>query len=158
MKEKTLRYPGHIEKMVVLRESGFFNEERITVGDAAIRPVDFTAALLFPKWELGPGEVDITVLWVQVEGRKGGREVRHIFRLLDRHDPETGTHSMARTTGFTATAAVRMLAEGLYTRAGITPPELIGPHCQAFDLMMTCLRERGVVCEEEVAGGSPILD
>ena len=29
MKEKTLRYPGHIEKMRVLRESGFFSQDEI---------------------------------------------------------------------------------------------------------------------------------
>ena len=29
MKEKTLRYPGHIEKMAVLRETGFFCEDEI---------------------------------------------------------------------------------------------------------------------------------
>jgi saccharopine dehydrogenase-like NADP-dependent oxidoreductase len=107
MKEKTLRYPGHIEKIAVLRETGFFDEDEIMVGGFAVRPIDLTAALLFPKWKMGPGEVDITVLWVQVEGRQGGREVRHIFRMLDRYDSHTGTHSMARTTGYTATAAAR---------------------------------------------------
>jgi lysine 6-dehydrogenase len=157
MKEKTLRYPGHIEKMAMLRDSGFFDETEIMVGGSAVRPVDFTAALLFPKWKLGPGEVDITVLWVQVEGRQGGREVRHIFRMLDRHDPDTGTHSMARTTGYTATAAVRMLIEGLYSEPGIAPPELVGRYKEPCDFMIRCLRERRVVCEEEVTGGSPIL-
>jgi len=29
MKEKTMRYPGHIEKMRMLRESGFFSEDEI---------------------------------------------------------------------------------------------------------------------------------
>jgi len=105
MKDKTLRYPGHIEKMAVLRETGFFDEAEIMVGGTAIRPIDLTAALLFPKWKLGPGEVDITVLLVQVEGRQGSREVSHVFRMSDRYDPQSGIHSMARTTGYTATAA-----------------------------------------------------
>ena len=101
--------------------------------------------------------VDITVLWIQVEGRQGGREVSHIFRMLDQYDPHAGTLSMARTTGYTATAAVRMLIEGLYKEPGITPPELIGRHKRPCDFMIRCLRERQVVCEEEVTGGSPIL-
>jgi saccharopine dehydrogenase-like NADP-dependent oxidoreductase len=29
MKEKTLRYPGHIEKMALLRETGFFDQQEI---------------------------------------------------------------------------------------------------------------------------------
>jgi len=157
MKEKTLRYPGHIEKMAVLRETGFFDEAEIMVGGSAVRPIDLTAALLFPKWKMGPEDVDITVLRVQVEGRQAGREVSHAFRMLDRYDPHTGTHSMARTTGYTATAAARMLIEGLYTEPGIAPPELIGRHREPFDFMIRRLRERQVICEEEVTGGSPVL-
>jgi len=157
MKEKTLRYPGHIEKVLLLRESGFFDEGEITVGDASIRPVDLTAKLLFPKWKMGPGETDLTVLWVDIKGRKSGHEVRHGFRLLDRFDPQTGTLSMARTTGYTATAAVRMLVEGLYAEPGIAPPELVGKRKEPFDFMIRCLRERKVHCEEEVSGGSPVL-
>jgi len=140
MKEKTLRYPGHVEKMAMLRETGFFDEAEIMVGGSAVRPIDFTTALLFPKWKMGPGEVDITVLWVQVEGWQGGREVSYSFRVLDRYDPHTGTLSMARTTGYTATAAVRMLIEGLNEEPGIAPPELIGRHKEPFDFMIRCLR------------------
>ena len=157
MKEKTLRYPGHIEKMAVLRETGFFGNEEIEVNGSTFRPVDLTAALLFPKWKMDDGDVDITVLRVEVDGRREGREVSHTFRMLDRFDRETGTHSMARTTGYTATAAVRMLAEGLYLEPGIAPPELIGKHKAPFDSMIACLKERRVVCQEEVTGGVPIL-
>jgi saccharopine dehydrogenase-like NADP-dependent oxidoreductase len=64
---------------------------------------------------------------------------------------------MARTTGYTATAAVRMLAEGWYNEPGITPPELIGRYKEPCDFMIDCLRQRHVVCEEEVTGGTPIL-
>jgi lysine 6-dehydrogenase len=157
MKEKTLRYPGHIEKMALLRETGFFSEDEIMVAGTALRPIDFTAALLFPKWKLEQGEVDITVLRVEVQGRQDGREASFTFRMLDRYDPATETHSMARTTGYTATAAVRMLTESLYTEPGIIPPEVIGRQKKPFDFMINCLRERGVVCEEEVTGGSSVL-
>jgi saccharopine dehydrogenase-like NADP-dependent oxidoreductase len=64
---------------------------------------------------------------------------------------------MARTTGYTATAALRMLIEGLYNEPGIVPPELIGKHPEPFDFIIRCLRDRQVVCEEEVSGGSPVL-
>jgi saccharopine dehydrogenase-like NADP-dependent oxidoreductase len=157
MKEKTLRYPGHIEKMAVLRDGGFFDECEIMVGDAVVRPVDFTAALLFPKWKMEPGEADLTLLQFRVDGLAGGRRASRLFRLLDRYDSGTGILSMARTTGYTATAAVRMLVEGLYRQPGITPPELIGRHREPFDFMIRCLRERNVVCQEEATGGPPIL-
>ena len=142
----------------MLRETGFFDEAEITVGDSSFRPIDLTAALLFPKWKIGPREADITILRIEVEGRQNDREVSHIFRLLDRYDPLTETLSMARTTGYTATAAVRMLIEGLYQEPGIAPPEFVGRRKEPFDFMIRYLRERNVCCEEEVAGAPPILD
>ena len=158
MKEKTLRYPGHIEKMALLRDTGFFDEHEVRVNGSKFRPIDLTAALLFPKWKMGEGDVDITALRVEIEGRQGSREVSHTFQMLDRYDPTTRTHSMARTTGYTATAAVRMLAEGWYNEPGVAPPEIIGRHQQPFDAIIRCLGERRVICEEEVVGGTPILN
>jgi saccharopine dehydrogenase-like NADP-dependent oxidoreductase len=57
---------------------------------------------------------------------------------------------MARTTGYTATMAVRLLAEGLYTEPGITPPEYLGrvPGCVTF--MLEGLARRGVEYRESL--------
>ena len=62
MKEQTLRYPGHIALMRVMRETGLFSKETIEVGGAKVRPLDVTSALLFPKWTYAPGEEDLTVM------------------------------------------------------------------------------------------------
>ena len=121
MKEKTLRYPGHIEKIAVLRETGFFSQEPLEINGVRIRPLDFTAKLLFPIWKLQPGETDITVMQVVVEGEKDGAKVRYTYDLFDRFDSASGVHSMARTTGYTATAAVRMVCWSLYKRQGSSP-------------------------------------
>jgi len=144
MKEKTLRYQGHIEKMAVLRATGMFGEQEIDVNGTKIRPIDLTAKLLFPMWELKPGEVDITVLQVIVEGEKDGRAVRYVYDMLDRYDPATGTHSMARTTGYAATMAIRMLAAKLYDRKGISPPEFVGKDEKCVAFMLKGLGERGL--------------
>ena len=157
MKEKTLRYPGHIEKMVFLREAGFFSESPVEVGGRAVRPVDVTAELLFPQWQMEDGETDITVLRIVIEGERDGATQRIVYNMTDRADHDSNTHSMARTTGYTATAAVRMLSEGLYAEPGIAPPEFIGRHQEPFDFMVRCLRERRVICREEVSGGTPVL-
>ena len=42
MKEKTLRYPGHVEYIKVLKESGFFGSEKIELNGNMISPLDFT--------------------------------------------------------------------------------------------------------------------
>ncbi len=150
MKEKTLRYPGHIEKMAVLWETGFFDTEPIEIGGTMVRPVDFTAKLLFPKWKLEPGDVDLTVLKVVIEGEVAGAPRRYTYDLFDRYDEETGVHSMARTTGYTATVAVRMLAKGLYTTPGITPPEFFGRHDDCVEFLLDGLKERGVIYNQHI--------
>jgi saccharopine dehydrogenase-like NADP-dependent oxidoreductase len=150
MREKTLRYPGHFEKMRMLRQMGLFSSEPVHAGDVTVRPIDLTSRLLFPMWELREGEEDVTVMRVIVEGRgQVGRE-RHTFELLDRYDRASATTSMARTTGFTCTAVVRLLARGLFSRAGMAPLELIGaePGCYAF--VMRELASRGVLLQESV--------
>ncbi len=150
MKEKTLRYPGHIEKMAVLRETGFFNKEEIDIKGIKISPLEFTSKLLFPKWQLKEGESDITVMRVIVEGTKDGEKLRYTYDLFDRLDKETNTHSMARTTGYTATMAIRMLAKGLYEEKGISPPEFIGrkPECVRF--ILKGLEDRGIFYNENI--------
>ncbi len=150
MKEKTLRYPGHIEKMAVLRETGFFDAEEIEIKGVRIRPVDFTAKLLFPKWKLHEGESDITVMRITVEGRKKGKATSFTYDLLDRYDETTGVHSMARTTGYTATVAARLIARGLFTRKGISAPEHIGQNPDCVKFMLAGLKERGIIYRESV--------
>ena len=150
MKEKTLRYPGHIEKMRLLRETGFFSQEEIEVHGIRIKPMDLTAKLLFPKWKLEEGEVDITVMKVMVEGIKDGNLVRYSWDLFDKYDPLTRIHSMARTTGYSATVALRMIADGLYTRKGISVPEYIGKQPECVEYMLNGLKERGVIYKPSV--------
>ena len=52
MIEKTLRYPGCVEYIKVLRETGFFSKEEIELNGVKIKPVDVTAKLLFPIWKM----------------------------------------------------------------------------------------------------------
>ena len=150
MKEKTLRYPGHIEKMAVLRETGFFSQDEIEVGGVRIRPLDVTAKLLFPKWKMGPADRDVTVMKIVVEGRKDGQDRRYTYDLLDRFDETSGVHSMARTTGYTATVAARMLARGLYADKGVFAPESVGRRPKCVEFLLAGLKERGIVYHETI--------
>jgi len=145
LKEKTLRYPGHIEKMTVLRELGFFSkDENIEIGGLKTSPLEVTAQILFPNWKLKEGESDITVFQSVVEGVKDGRRIRYTIDLFDKYCPDTNVISMARTTGYTATLAIRMIADGLYTHKGISPPEYMGKYPECIDYLLKGLKKRGV--------------
>jgi len=143
--EKTLRYKGHIEKMAVLRDTGFFDKEPILINGTMISPLDFTARLLFPKWKLQKGEEDLTIMRVITEGLKDGVRQRYTWDLYDRLDTVTGVHSMARTTGYTATVVARLLSKGLYTRKGVSAPEYLGQDASIVKFLLDGLKERGVV-------------
>ena len=51
---------------------------------------------------------------------------------------------MARTTGYTATAAANMVLAGVFSEKGVFPPELVGRHAACFDYFMSYLQERNI--------------
>jgi lysine 6-dehydrogenase len=145
MIEKTLRYPGCIEYLRVLREAGFFSYEEVEVKGVKIRPIDVTAKLLFPKWKLKPGEEEFTVMRIKVDGEENGKRRAYTYNLLDRTDRNTNTLSMARTTGYTCTAAVNLVLNKKFNRQGICPPEYLGEDEENFHFILNYLRERNVI-------------
>lgn len=160
MREKTLRYPGHIELMRVLRETGFFDQREIEVKGVKVRPRDVTAKLLFPKWTYEQGEEEFTILRVLVEGLHGGKAMRYTYDLYDEYDRASGTSSMARTTGFPCVIAARILALGRFTERGVFAPETLAQREGLFELMVSELDRRGVkVCMnvQELATSSKSL-
>jgi lysine 6-dehydrogenase len=150
MIEKTLRYPGHAEWMKGLRHAGFFDKAPLQIREFSLSPMEVTARLLERMWTFEEGEEDLTVMRIKVDGVMGGKKEQHTFFLLDRYDREAGTSSMARTTGFTCTAMVRLVARKLYTEPGITPLELVGRDAPSFDFVMKELDARGVVFRHQV--------
>jgi lysine 6-dehydrogenase len=150
MIEKTMRYPGHINIMRILRETGFFNKEEIEVRGVKISPLEFTSKLLFPKWKLQEGEEDITIMQVIVEGIKGNKRIRYTYDLYDTYEPVSKVHSMARTTGYTATMALRMIADGFYKRTGVSAPEFIGKQPECVQFLLDGLKDRGVIYQEKI--------
>mgnify|MGYP001472547134 FL=1 len=140
MIEKTLRYPGCVEYLKVLRASGFFSYEEIEVNGTKIKPIDLTSKLLFPKWEMKDGDKDFTIMRIIIKGEENGNQVKYQYNLLDRY--EDNTISMARTTGFTCTAVANLVLDKKYKKTGISPPEYLGEH---FEFIRNYLSERNVI-------------
>ncbi|NJO25529.1 MAG: saccharopine dehydrogenase [Bacteroidia bacterium] len=145
MKEKTLRHPGHIDLVVSLKQAGFFESNPVDVNGIKISPLEFSSKILINEWKLGEEEEEFTVMRVIVEGEINNSKKTIEYNLLDRYDAVSKTSSMARTTGYTCTAAVHLIEKGLFKEKGVFPPELAGKHRKCFEFVLGYLRERGVV-------------
>lgn len=145
MKEKTLRYPGHVEYVRVLKESGFFSQNKINVKGVEVSPLDVTSKILFSEWKLGEFEEELTVMRVTVKGKNAkGETEKIVYDLHDEYCHETKTSSMARTTGYTATAVANMFLSGIFTEKGVFPPELISKTDICFNYILEYLKERNI--------------
>ena len=80
MKEKTLRYPGHIAYIQELQATG--------------RP--WTP----DSWKAGDDQDEFTILRVNIDGTENGVERKISYTLFAGYDSQTGISSMARTTGY----------------------------------------------------------
>ena len=145
MKEKTLRYPGHIEQMRVLREMGLFGTDPVDVKGTSIVPRDLVAKLMFPMWTYQPGEADLTVMRVEATGSRSTAELTVRFDVLDKLDPATGFTSMARTTAFPCAIMAREVLAGRFSRRGVIVPEFIGQDAPLVARLLEQQARRGII-------------
>ncbi|AEK72512.1 Saccharopine reductase [Thermococcus sp. 4557] len=132
LEEWTLRWPGHLEKMRVLRELGFFRQEH----------VDKTLEVIAPLMTYE--SPDFSIMQVVGRGTIGG-EPKEIGYLLYDEEKE-GFTSMARVTGFTAAIIARLVAEkGCIF--GVIPPEILGMRIDTFERIAEEIAERGIRLE-----------
>lgn len=133
--EKTLRHPQHYDFIVRLRDAGFFAPD--------VLPALATVARR--AWRFAPGEEDLTLMRLVFEGLgHDGAPARLSLELTDHCDAENGLLSMARTTGYTATAAARLLLEGRFRRPGVHPPEVLGFDEDLCRALLAMLAQRGI--------------
>ncbi len=145
MIEKTLRYPGYIDKIIALKESGAFSEKKITVDGKEISPLALTSALLFNQWKLEENDEEFTVMQIRVKGQIGGEDKTIIYDLYDEHCNKTNIHSMARTTGYTATVVLRQMMAGKINAIGVHAPEMLAFDAELVEEILKGLKERAVV-------------
>lgn len=144
MIEKTLRWPGHIDLMRALIKAGFLDTNKIQIGKVKISPMDFTSHILFENWRLQPGDLEFTVMRVEIVGNENGQRVKYVYDVYDETDIATGTSSMARTTGYTATAVASLFLEGLFNEKGIIAPEMLPINDTIFDYVMDYQLQRNI--------------
>ncbi|NWF50316.1 MAG: saccharopine dehydrogenase NADP-binding domain-containing protein [Ignavibacteriaceae bacterium] len=140
MKEKTLRFPGHIQIINLLKQAGFFDSKKIEVSGNKISPLELTSKILFSHWKLEEDEKDFTVLRLIISDDK--KQIQ--FDLYDKHDTANNLSSMSRTTGYTCAAAARLVLENEFKRKGICPPEFIGREEKCYSFVMNYLKQKNI--------------
>lgn len=122
MEERTLRWPGHAEKVKPVVESGRFLEEfreKCVVDE----PRDLVALLVRVRWQ---------------DGR------RERLTLVDRWDEATKQTAMARTTALTTAVVAQLVARGGAREPGVHPLEHVGRDDGAWRFVVGQLAARGV--------------
>jgi len=150
--EMTLRWPGHVEQMRLLRAMGMFDETPKVLGGKEVIPLEVTADLLFPLWKMEPekGDRDLTVMQVDVHGYKGRDEVTYSWYLLDYFDEETWNTSMSRCTGSTCAIFARAVAGGLIKEKGVLPAEKLAHDDDLYKFVLDEQLKRRIKYTESV--------
>ncbi|MCS4539686.1 MAG: saccharopine dehydrogenase, partial [Thaumarchaeota archaeon] len=146
--ERTVRWPGHAEKIRFMIRAGFFEKRRIKVDGGEVSPLDFSSALLTRLLKQGDDR-DVTVMRVETSGIKAGRHVTVRHELLDKYDEKTATTSMGRTTGFTCSIICRMVGRGEIEGQGLLPPEEVLDNAKVEKLLRE-LSGKGVEVRQSV--------
>lgn len=107
-------------------------------------PLDVLERLMSGKLRYAPGERDMILLQHVIQVRAAdGREETITSTLIDYGVPG-GDSSMARTVGFPAASATRLLLEGKISRRGV----LIPIHPEIYGPILTEIARFGIVFEE----------
>ena len=144
--EKTVRWPGHAEKIRFLIEMGLFSKEKVTLDGAAVTPMDVSSELLSRVLSSGPPE-DLTVMRVEVVGRKGPARASITYEMLDYYDRKKKITSMGKTTGFTCSIVTRMVGNGEVSGIGVIPPE-VALNAKLVQKLHSQLQAKGVKITE----------
>ncbi len=141
---KTVRFPGHAEKIRFLFDLGFKSEEPIWVNGAEVSPRQFLETLL--QKNLNFNEPDVVLTRVEVSGENANGNEHRVYELIDVQDEESGLSAMMRTTGFTTAVIGQMILDGIIDATGVLPLEESVP----TDAFFSRLKQRGLVVNRKV--------
>ena len=150
MWEKTFRYPGHAEKIGLLKALGFFDEEPISVNYASVSPRRLTVKL-FERKLRRPEVRDIVAMKIEVSGIKNEKHVCYVYHLLDRYDENHGITAMARTTAYPASIIAQLMLKKAVKQKGVVPLERLGTTEEFFSTFLNELQKRAIKITEEEA-------
>ena len=134
---KTIRWPGHAEKMRFLLALGLADRQTIDVRTH----LTYRDVLVRRLRQRVPAEqADALLLRVLVRGTKDGRPQTLVYELLEEYDAATGTTAMKRCTAIPTAVLAVMVASGEVPGGGAAPPEQVAPRGRYLE----AVRARGL--------------
>ncbi|MGC9020763.1 MAG: saccharopine dehydrogenase family protein [Candidatus Methanodesulfokora sp.] len=130
MWEKTMRFPGHADKIKLLIDLGFLSKEELM----GVPVIKYSASVLSRNL---PRDKDMAMVIVEAYGK--GRKAR--YSAIDFHNGENT--AMSRMTGLTAVGILRLVMENKLEK-GVKPPEVIGMDEDLFNELIQWLKDKGV--------------
>ena len=127
---KTIRYPGHCEKIKAFLDFGFADETKIHIAGHAIAPRDVFASML-TKHVPTTGE-DVVLLKVLSQGTVNGEKKSREYLMIDYYDTKHDITAMMRTTGYPVSITAQMIENGTIQKRGVFCPEEIIPPTPFF--------------------------
>lgn len=141
---KTIRYPGHLEKIKAMADLGFFDSDPQEIDGVEVVPRSLAVHLL--REHLSFDEPDVILLRVSARGTIEGEQREIRYEMIDNHDESTGLSAMMRTTGFPIAQIALMIARGEIRARGAIPQE----KCVPIKPFLSGLMEHGLVIERTV--------
>ncbi|MGI8314160.1 saccharopine dehydrogenase family protein [Halobacillus mangrovi] len=141
---KTIRYPGHAEKMkllVDLKLTGSDNE--VEVNGTKVKTREVLLKTIDPIVDLKDKD-DVVLLRVEVGGNQYGKETTYQYEMITYKDRENQVTAMARATANTISVVAQLIGHQTITKRGVCPPERIVPG----DIYIGEMAKRGVVISE----------
>lgn len=142
MDYKTLRYPGHAEKMRALYDQGLFSREPRQTSEGEVVPRDLLAKMIEDVCTYP--EADVVLLRILATGLKNGVPIMVRSQIIDRFDKENGITAMMRMTGYPASIIAQMIARGDIDARGVVP----GERAVGFETFREELKHRDIHLEE----------
>ena len=118
LENKTLRYSGHWDEMILFRELGLFSQIPIEVNDVKIVPREFYHNLLEPKL-LVEKPLDVCIMRTETIGITDKGRRKKTVDCIEYFDPRTGFLAMEQWTGYHASMVMQHIIDGKVEKGAI---------------------------------------
>lgn len=108
---KTIRFPGHCERMRIFKDYGFWDHDPVKTRSGEAIPIEVFHKLMGEALR-DPSDKDQVIVRGVGIGTKNGQRKTIQLDIHEKHDDATGFTAMERLTGFSTATYAKHLADG----------------------------------------------